>query len=215
MPGRDLKREMRQFYAPRPEPTLVDVPELSFILVEGSGAPDEGADAPTTEFQQAIGALYPVAYTLKFTMRAEIGLNATVMPLEALWHAGEGGLLDATTPPSEWTWRAMIAVPDEVTPELFERCVAEAGRKRPNPMLERVRFERWREGPSVQLMHIGPYSEERPSIERMLAFAREHGFVPRGAHHEIYLGDPRNADPAKLKTVLRQPVEPAPVLVAV
>jgi hypothetical protein len=101
-----------------------------------------------------------------------------------------------------------MATSDVVTPEVFESALVEVRRKKgDSEALGRLRLERWREGRSAQVMHVGPYSEERPTIERLHAFIAAQGCKPRGAHHEIYLGDPRRADPAKLKTVLRQPVE--------
>lgn len=206
-----FEQSLRHLYGPPREPVLVEVPELSWLMIDGIGAPDEGAEAPTTEFQQAIGALYPLAYTMKFTLKRELGVTTKVMPLEALWFAGEGGILDPTIPPADWRWRAMMVEPPEVTPELFERARAEVAHKRPGPLLERVRLERWREGAAVQVMHVGPYAAERPTIERLLAFIARSSLVPRGGHHEIYLGDPRLAAPEKLRTVLRQAVEPAAV----
>ena len=109
--------------------------------------------------------------------------------------------------PEQWGWRAMLAVSDDVTPAVFADAVAEVRRKKgDSEMLGRLRFERWREGRSAQVIHIGPYAAERPAIERLHAFIAAQGLRPRGAHHEIYLGDPRRADPSKLRTVLRQPV---------
>ncbi len=208
---RDLRPELRPLYAPGREPSLVDVPELAYLAVDGSGAPAEDAAGPSSEFQQAIGALYPVAYTIRFTLQRELGIRSPVMPLEAVWFAGEGGILDPSIPPSAWRWRALLVVADEVTAEMAERAIAEAGRKRPGAMLDRLRFERWREGPAAQVLHVGPYAQERATVERLLAFVAGRGLAPRGGHHEIYLGDPRLAAPEKLRTVLRQAVEPAAV----
>jgi hypothetical protein len=176
-------------------------------MIDGKGAPDEGAEYPTTDFQKAFAAFFPVAYTIKFRLKRE-GLAMPVLPLEALWFTGENEAFDMNVAPENWGWRAIIAVSDDVTSAIFEEAVAEVRRKKGNSdALDRLRFERWREGRSAQVMHVGPYSEERPTIERLHAFIAEQGLRPRGAHHEIYLGDPRRADPSKLKTVLRQPVE--------
>jgi hypothetical protein len=101
----------------------------------------------------------------------------------------------------------MIMQPDLITAELVEAARVEAAKKKDVPALPKVRFERFHEGPSVQIMHIGPYSAEAPTIARMHAFIEENGYVPNGKHHEIYLGDPRRTAPEKLKTVLRQPVK--------
>jgi hypothetical protein len=185
----------------------VDVPELGYLMIDGKGAPEETADAPTTEFQQTFQVLFPVVYTIKFRLKRD-GLVMPLMPLDALWFTGPDEGFDMNVPPGQWGWRVLMIVSDDVTPAIFDEAVEEVRRKKGDlDMLGRLRFERWREGRSAQVMHIGPYSEERPTIERLHAFIAEQGLRQRGAHHEIYLGDPRRGDPAKLKTVLRQPVE--------
>ncbi len=203
----DLKKVYKHLYLPTArEVTLVDVPPLTFAMIDGrieSGA--EPASSPA--FQQALGALYAVSYTLKFAAkkRAADPFDFTVMALEALWWV-EGGSFDIARP-DDWQWTAMILQPDRITPEMFAEAVAQAQEKKPNPALADLRLERFHEGLCVQIMHIGPYADEPATIEKMHAFARENGYRPRGRHHEIYLGDPRRAAPEKLKTVLRQPVE--------
>ncbi len=203
----DLKKALAPlFNAPR-DPVLVDVPALNYLMIDGTGAPDEGAEYPTTDFQKAFAALYPVVYTIKFSLKPA-GIVVPVLPLEALWFTRADGGFDMSVAPEKWGWRALIAVSDEVTPRIFADAVAEVRRKKgDSDSLERLRFERWREGRCAQVMHLGPYSEERPTIERLHAFIAAQGCKPRGAHHEIYLGDPRRGDPARLRTVLRQPVE--------
>ncbi|MGA3031486.1 MAG: GyrI-like domain-containing protein [Candidatus Limnocylindrales bacterium] len=203
----DLRKALSPLLNPPREPVLVDVPELGYLMIDGQGAPDEGADYPTTDFQKAFAALFPVVYTIKFGLKRD-GVAMPILPLEALWYTSDDETFDMNVPPERWGWRALLAVSDDVTPAVFERAVAEVRRKKgDSDALGRMRFERWREGRCAQVMHVGPYSEERPTIERLHAFIAAQGCRPRGAHHEIYLGDPRRADPAKLKTVLRQPVE--------
>ncbi|MGA3057765.1 MAG: GyrI-like domain-containing protein [Candidatus Limnocylindrales bacterium] len=202
----DLKKMLAPLFNPPRNPVLVDVPELGYLMIDGKGAPEEDAEYPTTDFQQAIAALYPMAYTIKFRLKRD-GLAMPVLPLEALWFTGEDEAFDMNVAPENWSWRALIAVSDDVTPHIFEEAMAEVRRKKgDSDQLARLRFERWREGRCAQVMHIGPYTEERPTIERLHAFIAAQGLKPRGAHHEIYLGDPRRGDPAKLKTALRQPV---------
>lgn len=197
----DLKRELRHLYAPGREPSLVEVPELSFLMIDGQDDPNT-----SPEYQQAIEALYSVAYTAKFTLkRAPDGLDFAVMPLESLWWA-PGAESFAMASKSEWRWTAMIVQPDAVTPELFEQAREAASAKRALPALELMRLERYAEGAAAQVMYVGPYSEEGPTIERLHAFIAEQGCAPAGKHHEIYLGDPRRSAPEKLKTVIRQPV---------
>ena len=202
----DLKKRLAPFFNPPREPVLVEIPELGYLMIDGKGAPDEGAEYPTTDFQKAFAALFPVVYTLKFRLKRD-GLTMPILPLEALWFTGGDGGFDMNVPQDQWGWRAMLAVSDDVTQAIFDEAVAEVRRKKgDSPELQRLRFERWREGRCAQVMHVGPYSEERPTIERLHAFIAAQGLRPRGAHHEIYLGDPRRGDPSKLKTVLRQPV---------
>jgi hypothetical protein len=205
--GADLKKALSPFYGPPREPVLVDVPELGYLMIDGHGAPEESATQPTTEFQQAFQAIFPVVYTIKFRLKRD-GLIMPILPLEALWFTGPEGGFDMNVTPEQWGWRVLMAVSHDVTPQIFDDAVAEVRRKKgDSDALGRLRFERWREGRCAQIMHIGPYAEERPTIERLHAFIAEQGLRQRGAHHEIYLGDPRQGDPAKLKTVLRQPVE--------
>ena len=205
----DLKRRLAPLYAPPTRPVLVDVPALNYLAVDGRGAPDENADEGTTEFQRAFGVLYPIVYTIKFKLKRD-GVIVPIMPLEALWFTGDNESFDMDVAPEKWGWRALLAVSDEVTQPVFDGAVAEVRRRKGDlDKLADLRLLRWQEGSCAQVMHVGPYSAERPTIEGLHAFISEQGLRPRGAHHEIYLGDPRRADPAKLKTVLRQPVEPA------
>jgi hypothetical protein len=205
--GPDLKKMLAPLFRPPREPVLVDVPDLGYLMIDGKGAPGEGAEYATTDFQTAFGALFPVLYTMKFRLKRD-GLIMTILPLEALWFNGENEAFDMSVAPEKWGWRVMVAVSDDVTPLVFDEAVAEVRRKKgDSDQLARLRFERWREGRCAQVMHVGPYSEERPTIERLYAFIADQGLRRRGAHHEIYLGDPRRGDPSKLKTALRQPVE--------
>jgi hypothetical protein len=202
----DLKKVLAPFFNPPREPVMVDVPELSYLMIDGTGAPDEGAEYPTTDFQKAFAALFPVIYTIKFGLKPA-GIVVPIMPLEALWFTAADGSFDLNVPSERWNWRVLMATSGDVTPAVFEDALTTVRRKKGNTeALDRLRLERWSEGHSAQVMHVGPYSEERPTIERLHAFIADQGCKPRGAHHEIYLGDPRRADPAKLKTVLRQPV---------
>lgn len=206
-PDSDLKARLAPLFRPPRYPVLVDVPELGYLMIDGQGAPDDDVPYPTTDFQKAFAALFPVAYTIKFRLKRD-GLIMPILPLEALWFTAADGSFDVDVPQDRWGWRAMLAVSDDVTPAVFQEAVAEVRRKKGDSAeLTRLRLERWREGRSAQVMHVGPYSEERPTLELLHAFIAAQGFKPRGSHHEIYLGDPRLADRAKLKTVLRHPVE--------
>jgi hypothetical protein len=191
---------------------FIDVPALSFAIVEGQGAPEGSA------FADAIQALYSVSYAAHFAVKKSLGESTKVMPLEALWWVDEPGQFDllakvtageatmAETDRGKWRWQAMIMQPEPIDAAIIEQAIKDS-RAKQLPALDRLRFERWEEGRCAQLMHFGPYSDEGPSIARLhaaIAAARLH---PRGRHHEIYLGDPRRSAPEKLRTLLRQPVE--------
>ncbi len=196
--------QVKDLYSPRRNtPVVVDVPEMLFAMMDGSGDP-AGA-----EFQEAVPALYTFSYTAKFGLKRLAGLEYHVMPLEALWGMdGPNGTY--TFDPADrasWQWTAMIPQPGELTEEDVDRFVAEARRKREVPGLDRLRVERWREGPCAQVMHVGPYAAEPPTIARLHAFIGEQGYRSRGRHHEIYLGDPRRSAPERLRTIIRQPIE--------
>jgi hypothetical protein len=180
------------------------VPAGVFVMVDGTGDPNGSA-----RFDEAIGMLYPVCYTAKFASKA-LGHDYKVMPLEGLWWAEDLTAFDLERR-EEWLWTLMIRQPDFVDDELLRGAVVQALEKRKidERQASELRFERFEEGLSVQALHIGPYEEEGPLIDRMHAWAAEKGYRLRDKHHEIYLGDPRRAAPEKLKTILRQPVEPA------
>lgn len=193
------KVNVDKLYAPSAaHPEIVDVPELDFLMVDGSGNPNT-----SEEFQHAIEALFSLSYGIHFALK-KMGVESRVRPLEALWWIEGGDFLDAK--PSQWRWTAMMLQPEALTPGLFEEVRTETLRKKPSPSLRKVRLAKFAEGPSAQVMHVGPYSAEKPSIVRLRAFIADQGRKPRGKHHEIYLGDPRRAAPEKLKTAIRQPI---------
>ncbi len=202
----DLRKQFKQLYKPSAKKiVVVQVPEFQFAMIDGE---IEAGQSPGTSpaFQQAMEALYGISYTLKFMskQRKENPIDYTVMGLEGLWWVEEGEF-DITNP-ENWHWRAMIMQPEHITAEMYQQALEQLHKKKPNPALDKLRFERFHEGLCIQTMHIGPYAEEMRTIARMDAFAEEHGYSMHGKHHEIYLGDPRRADPSKLKTVLRHPV---------
>jgi hypothetical protein len=196
---------------------IVDVPEFGFAVVSGTGAPGG------TEFTQALQALYAVSYGAHFMIKKQRGEAPRVMPLEALWWVDDPGQQDiftavalgeadvADTDRDRWRWQAMIMQPDPIDAGLVAAALAQAAEKKPGPGLERLRYVRWEEGRCAQLLHIGPYAAEGPSIMRLHQAIAAAGYRPRGRHHEIYLGDPRRSAPDRLRTILRHPVEPAQV----
>ncbi|MFQ5602645.1 MAG: GyrI-like domain-containing protein [bacterium] len=200
MPKLDLKKQLNHLYYPsKKEVTVVDVPEMNFLMIDGQGDPN------TSEvYQQAVEALFTVSYTLKFMIKkGETAIDYAVMPLEGLWWAEDMSQFSAENKDA-WLWTAMIMQPEYVTRELFEEAKMQAAKKKDLPALPRMRFEAFHEGQAAQIMHIGPYSEEGPTIGKIHNFIREQGGKLRGKHHEIYLGDPRRTAPEKLKTVIRQ-----------
>lgn len=196
------KTRPADLYRPRPtEPELVDVPKMQFLMVDGRGDPNT-----SVEYRQAVEALFGTAYGLKFLLKKK-GHDFKVAPLEGLWWAPDLRSFEVGRK-ADWQWTAMIKQPDEVTPQDFASVRDELKRKKPSPAIEKLRLATFDEGPAAQIMHIGPYSAEGPTIARLHAFIRDRGYRFDGKkqkHHEIYLGDPRRAAPDKLKTVIRQP----------
>jgi hypothetical protein len=203
----DLKKDLKYLYAPSAKKVeLVEVPNFKFAMVDGEIEP--GASPGTSPaYQQALEALYGISYTLKFMSkrREENPIDYTVMALEGLWWV-EDGEFDIARP-ENWRWTAMMLQPDHITAEMYQEALKQLQEKKENPTISKLRFESFHEGQSMQIMHIGPYSEEPRTIEKMSAFARANGYGLRGKHHEIYLGDPRRTKPERLKTILRHPVE--------
>jgi hypothetical protein len=196
----DLRKQLKYLYSPSASKAqTVEVPRFNFIMVDGKGDPDG------PEFSDAINALYNLSFTLKFTIKKEKSVDYPVMALEALWWGDATGFNVADR--KSWNWTAMIMQPELVTPALFKRAVEEVRKKKDIKALEVAKLEAFHEGLSAQIMHVGPYSAEAPTIERLQEYISESGGKPRGKHHEIYLGDPRRAAPSKLRTILRQPFE--------
>ena len=198
----DLKKDLRVLYSPSPdESVLVRVPRFNYVMIDGSGDPNE-----SQEFREAVQALYAAAYTLKFMIKKEKKVDYPVMALEGLWWADDMEVF-MTGKRSDWKWTLMILQPKVVTKALFKKAVKAAIQKKGLAALEKLRLESMDEGLSVQIMHIGTYAEEGPTIQRLHAFARERYFELKGKHHEIYLSDPRKVKAEKMKTVVRQPVQ--------
>jgi hypothetical protein len=208
MEKRDLRKELKHLYAPSAKKVeVVDVPEFQFAMIDGAIEPgSEPGLSPA--FAEALQALYGISYTLKFMakQRAQDPIDYPVMALEALWWV-EDGHFDITIK-DNWFWTAMILQPDFITPSMFADGLAQVRKKRgDSPALAKLRLERWREGLAVQILHIGPYSEEPATVAKMDEFIAAHGYRKHGKHHEIYIGDPLRSAPEKLKTVLRHAVE--------
>jgi hypothetical protein len=169
-------------------------------MVDGRGDPNT-----STAYREAIEALYAVSYAVRAATKTRLGKVHTVGPLEGLWSADDPEVF-RTRDKSAWDWTMMIAQPDWITPELVDEALA-AARKKHLPSLDLIRFERYAEGRSVQILHVGPYDDEARTLDRLHhEFLPANGLTLKGRHHEIYLSDARKTEPARLKTILRQPV---------
>ena len=207
----DLKKDLKYLYQPSARKIeVVEVPDMQFVTINGAIEADK-TPGTSPDFAESMQALYGAAYTLKFSAkkRKVDPLDYPVMALEGLWWV-EDGTFDISKP-GNWKYTVMIMQPDVVTKEMFHEALEQLRRKKGDqPVFARLRLERFHERACVQTMHIGPYATEPATVERMKAFMLENGYEDLvglgGKHHEIYLGDPRRADPAKLKTVLRHPV---------
>jgi hypothetical protein len=181
---------------------FLELPERRFVLLDGEGPAGEAAFAPR------MPGLYATAWSLRFALKRR-GVVTKVGPLEGLWWTSDGSTdLDAILGDDRatWRWQLLIALPADATDDELQAAL-EAGRARlETPFRQDLRVEPFAEGRVAQVLHLGPYAEERPSIERLHAAIAAAGWRPRGHHHEIYLGDPRRGDPAKVRTLLRQPV---------
>lgn len=200
----DFKKTLKQYYVPPKEFVIVDVPEMQFVMVDGHGDPNTAQ-----EYQDAVEALYAVAYKIKFISKKTLEKDYVVPPLEGLWWAEDMGTF-LTGEKSQWDWTMMIMTPEWISVEIFDEAVEQVRQAKDPASLDQVRLERYHEGLSVQIMHIGSYDDEGPVLAQMHSdFIPNNGFVENGKHHEIYLSDPRRVAPEKLKTVLRQQVHKA------
>lgn len=198
----DFKKALKHLYRPSAkEFAVVDVPPMNFLMIDGHGDPNTAQ-----EYADAVEALYAVAYKLKFMSKKELGGDYVVPPLEGLWWAEDMETFTTKRDKSAWDWTMMIMQPEWITQKMFEEALKQVEKKKNLPALSKLRLETYHEGQAVQIMHIGSYDDEGPTIARMHASIDENGYEPAGKHHEIYLGDPRKVAPEKLKTVLRQPV---------
>jgi len=197
----DLKKRLAKLYKPSARlPVLVKVPPMRFLMIDGKGG--IGGEG----FQDAVKSLYGLAYPVKFAAKKQLGLVYPVMALEGLYWNADGSENISIDNRESLSWRLMIMLPDAVPGELVERTREKVATKKDLPRLADVRVQTFSEGPSVQILHMGPYADEGPAVKRLFDFAAEQGFEVAGAHHVIYQSDPNKVDTTKLKTVLRYPV---------
>ena len=200
----DLKKELKPLYQPSAKAVaLVDVPAMNYLMIDGEGDPNT-----SKSYAEAIETLFAVAYTVKFQVKRSQEIDYGVMPLESLWWADDMAAF-STGDKSKWKWTAMIMQPSFVTAAIVAAAIADVKKKKNPPAIGKVRFESLSEGTCAQTLHVGPFSEEGPTIERVHEFIRARGKLV-GKHHEIYLSDIRKAAPEKWKTVVRQPMTKEP-----
>ena len=196
----DFKKELSHLYRPSSKDlAIVDVPPMNFLMIDGRGDPNV-----EPAYEDVVEALYGVAYAVKFASKG-MGRDYVVPPLEGLWWADDMDVFPREDKDA-WQWTMMVMQPDWISEAMVEEAREGVAEKKDAPMLSELRFEPYHEGLSVQIMHLGPYDAEGPTIARMHAFIADNDYEPAGKHHEIYLSDPRRAKPENLKTVLRQPV---------
>jgi hypothetical protein len=196
----DLKKALKHLYQPPANRVVeVDVPEMNYLMINGEGDPN-GSRA----FQEGVEVLFGLSYTLKFMVKkGPTAVDYGVMPLEGLWWADDMSAFSVEDK-SSWKWTLMIMQPVHVTGDLVRAAFGELKKKKNPAALTAVRFEAFLEGRAAQTLHVGPFSEEGPTIQRVHRYIEECGCKPTGKHHEIYLSDIRKADPGKWKTVIRQ-----------
>jgi hypothetical protein len=198
----DYKKQYKQLYQPPMKPVVVEVPSFKYLMIDGSGDPNTSKEA-----KDAIEALFPVAYTLKFTVKKQKSFDYAVMPLEGLWWTDDMSEFDINNK-NIWKFTYMIMHPDFIDINMVKQTCKEVSAKKNLPAINKIRFEPLHEKSSVQIMHIGPFSEEGPAIQKIHDMIKAVGGTFDGTvqkHHEIYLSDYRKTAPERLKTIIRQP----------
>ena len=200
----DFKKKLKHLYQPSArEVSVVDVPPMNFLMIDGQGDPN-GSEA----YADAVAALFSVSYTLKFRVKSsELRVDYGVMPLEGLWWADDMAQFSVHNR-TDWQWTMMMMQPEFILSEMVAEAVSETHKKKPElDTVPKLRFERFAEGEAAQLLHLGPFSEEGPTVEKLHAYVNASGTLS-GKHHEIYLSDITRAAAANWKTVIRQPFRP-------
>lgn len=211
MEKKDYKKEYKDLYMPKNTPSIINVPKMIFIMVDGKGDPNT-----SKEYENAMNVLYGLSYTIKMSKMGNNNIEGyfdyVVPPLEGFWD-GEEGYFDGLNimDKSKFIWTSMIRQPEFVTKEVYNWALEQLKKKKPELDYSNVKYEVLEEGICVQIMHIGSYDAERESIAKMNEYIEKNGyandFENGRRHHEIYLGDPRKTKPENLKTVIRHPVK--------
>ncbi len=197
----DLKKQHKEIYAPSAKKvSMLDLGPMSYLMIDGKGAPESAG------YARAVQALFAVSYTMKFiTKKGPKALDYGVMPLEGLWWADDMAHFSTARDKSQWQWRMMIRQPDFITEADIAIALEAAAKKKSPPDTSGLRLKTFTEGPCAQILHIGPFEAEGPTIERLHKGIEAAGGQLSGKHHEVYLSDIRRAAPEKWRTILRQP----------
>ena len=205
----DFKKTQKELYQPGEKPSVIEVPEMVFIMVDGHGDPNT-----SEEYQASVEVLYGLSYTVKMSKMSDKQpkgyYDFVVPPLEGLWSIDESILEPDITEKSAFRWTSMIRMPEFVVQEVFETMKINLAKKKPNLDLSFVRLEVFNEGLCAQVMHVGSYDSEPETIFALKTFITDLGYrldlSEKRRHHEIYLNDPRKTSHDKLKTIIRYPI---------
>lgn len=198
----DFKKTLDSYHAKHGVFRVVDIPAMQYLMIDGHGDPNT-----SREFIDAVEALYPIAYKLKFMSKNDLGQDYVVPPLEGLWWADDMTTFTSARDKSQWDWTMMVMTPDWITPDMMERARQTAKDKGASSHVDKVRLQTLREGTCVQTLHIGSFDDETPVLEKLHhEIIPDAGYGLTGKHHEIYLSDFRRVAPDKQRTILRQPV---------
>ncbi len=201
----DFKKTFVTYKAKHHKLQIIDVPTMQYLMIDGHGDPNSSKD-----FNEAIKALYPVAYKLKFASKNELGKDYVVMPLEGLWWAEDMSSFTTSRDKSQWDFTLMIMQPDWITKEMFALAVQKVSEKDSPAKLSQIRLKTLDEGTCVQTLHVGSFDDEAKILAEIHdSFVPDNKLELSGKHHEIYLSDFRKVTPDKLRTILRQPVIPS------
>jgi hypothetical protein len=198
----DFKKKYKHLYQPSTkEVVLVDVPAMNYLMVDGAGDPNN-----SPAYADGVEVLFAISYAVKFMVKkGDLAIDYGVMPLEGLWWTDNMANFSIEDK-SNWKWTIMMMQPEFVTKQMIDKAITDVTKKKNLLAISRVRFESFSEGKCAQILHVGPFSTEGPTIQRMYQFIDSRG-KRTGKHHEIYLSDIRKADPAKWKTIIRQPMQ--------
>jgi hypothetical protein len=197
----DLKKDLKHLYQPSSKVVAqVNVPTMNYLMIDGEGDPNT-----SQTYAEAVETLFMVSYTVKFKVKKTAAIDYTVMPLEGLWWTDDMSRFTVEDK-SDWKWTMLILQPDFVARETIESAIGELKKKKNPNVIAKVRFEAFSEGKCAQILHVGPFSEEGPTIVKVHQYIDSSSKLT-GKHHEIYLSDIRKANPAKWKTIIRQPMQ--------